>query len=307
MAASRKLDFFALTMNRGLAPRFLFSRRSRWAPFPAAILIPLLFAACHSREVAPQPPRRIVTLAPNVTEMVYAVGEGRRLVGTDDSSDFPPAARSLPKVGGVQPDVERITALRPDLVIGNAAGLPSNLGPALKAVGIPLLIVRNERLRDIAASMRTIGVAIGARGAAAAADAVEQQLRTQQRTRAHPPRIMLAVWTDPLYVAGAGSFADDLFTLAGVRNAVEVGGWPQYPLEVFVAAPPDILLLPNRSVTPAQVSTLLQRSHVSTTVVSVDENVFTRPGPRVAEAAAALNGIADQWEKRPIVRRSPPG
>ena len=172
-------------------------------------------------------------------------------------------------------------------------------------MAIPLLVVRNERLADIASSMRTIGAAIEAPGAQASAALVEQQLEAQRRTRAHPPRILFAVWTDPLYVAGTGSFADDLFTLVGARNAVAVGGWPQYPLENFVASPPDILLVPNRSVTPAQVTALLQRAHVSPMVVAVDENVFTRPGPRVSQAASELNRIVSRWENRTIVRRSP--
>ncbi len=309
MAAKRKRDRLALTRNRGLAPRFLFSGRPLAAPSRLSVIpwiaCALLLSACPAPERAHQKPRRVVSLAPNVTEMVFAVGGGNRLVGTDDSSDFPAAARSLPKVGGVQPDVERITALRPDLVIGNAAGLPPNLGPALKRLGIPLLIVRNERLRDIASSMRTIGAAIEAPGAGPAADEVERQLKAQQRARVHRPRIMLAVWTDPLYVAGSASFADDLFALVGALNAVEAGGWPQYPLEAFVAAPPDILLVPNRSVTPAQVAALVERSGVSTSTVAVDENVFTRPGPRVAQAAEALNRIADQWDQSTIVRRSP--
>ena len=293
--------------NRGLAPRFLFSAQSYPFARVLTILLTCLAAACRPQEVAPRPVRRIVTLAPNVTEMVFAIGEAQRLVGTDDASDEPPAARSLSKVGGVQPDVERITALRPDLVIGNAAGLPPNLHAALQVVGIPLLVVRNERLHDIAASMRAIGRAIAAPGAEAAAASVERQLGVQKRSRSHSPRIMLAVWTDPLYVAGTSSFADDLFQLAGARNAVEVQGWPQFSLEAFVASPPDILLVPNRSVTPAQVTSLLQRAHVAPQVIAVDENVFTRPGPRVAQAAGALNCIIDQWEKLPLVRGSPPG
>lgn len=296
----------SLTKNRGQKPRFLFSRPPHGAPCALLILLTsLTLWSCRPQETQQRTAHRIVTLAPNVTEMLFAIGEGQRLVGTDDASDFPPPVRSLPKVGGVQPDVERITALRPDLVIGNAAGLPPNLGRALRAVGIPLLVVRNERLQDISTSMNAIGAAIGAPAATASAASVDRQLETQRRIRVRAPRIMLAVWTDPLYVAGKGSFADDLFRLTGARNAVEVGGWPQYSLEAFVAAPPDILLVPDRSVSRSQVRALLQRAHVAPLAVAVDENVFTRPGPRVAQAAVALNGVLDRWEKRPVVRGSP--
>jgi ABC-type hemin transport system substrate-binding protein len=83
----------------------------------------------------------------------------------------------------------------------------------------------------------------------------------------------------------------------GAQNAIEVSGWPQYSLEAFAAHPPDLLLYPNRSVTRAAIDALLHRSRAKIEAVAVDENVFTRPGPRVPIAAAALNRILDQWER----------
>jgi len=208
----------------------------------------------------------------------------------------------------VQPDVEKIVALKPDLVIANAAGLHPNVTRAMAAVHVPLIVVRNERLADIAVSMRRIGGALGVPADAAVA-ALERALAAERRTRARAPRVMLAVWTDPLYVAGRETFADDLFKLTGAANAVAVNGWPQYSLESFVAAPPDILVVPDRSVTPAQVDALRRRAGApKLEVVFVDENVFTRPGPRVALAAKQLNRVLDQWEHRPAeeVRGSKP-
>lgn len=205
----------------------------------------------------------------------------------------------------MQPDVEKIVALKPDLVIANAAGLHPNVIRAMAAVHVPLIVVRNERLADIAVSMRRIGGALAVPADAAVA-ALERRLAAERRTRAPSARVMLAVWTDPLYVAGRETFADDLFTLAGATNAVAVKGWPQYSLESFVAAPPDILLVPDRSVTPAQVDALMVRARVpGIVVVYVDENVFTRPGPRVALAAKRLNAILDGWERSASSRRPP--
>jgi iron complex transport system substrate-binding protein len=253
----------------------------------------VLLASCAQPEQrAHRSPHRVVSLAPNVTEIVFALGCGDRVVGTDDYSDA-----NVPKVGGVQPDVEKIVALKPDLVIANAAGFHPNVARAMAAVHVPLLVVRNERLADIGVSMRRIGAALGVSADAAVA-ALDRGLAAQRRTRAVAPRVMLAVWTDPLYVAGRETFTDDLFRLTGATNAVAVNGWPQYSLESFVAAPPDLLLLPNRSVSPAQASALLSRARTpKVTVVSVDESVFTRPGPRVAEAARRLNAILDTWKR----------
>src|SRR5437764_1917972 len=147
-------------------------------------------AACAPAErPAAHLPRRIVSLAPNVTEIVFALGAGDRVVGTDDFSDEPARAKSLPKVGGVQPDVEKIVALKPDLVIANAAGMHPNVSRALAAVHVPLLVVRNERLADIGASMRRIGAALGVSSDAAVA-ALDGALAAQRRTRPPSPRVM---------------------------------------------------------------------------------------------------------------------
>src|SRR2546423_5919212 len=197
--------------------------------------IVLLFACVPHERSATHVPRRIVSLAPNVTEIIFALGCGDRVVGTDDFSDQPAGAKSLPKVGGVQPDVEKIVALKPDLVVANAAGLHPNVARAMAGVHVPLLVVRNERLSDIAASMRRIAGALGV-PSQTAVGTLARALAAERRTRAQPPRVMLAVWTDPLYVAGRETFADDLFNLAGATNAVAVTGWPQYSLESFVAA-----------------------------------------------------------------------
>jgi ABC-type hemin transport system substrate-binding protein len=229
--------------------------------------------------------------------MVFALGSGKAVVGTDDYSDFPPAAKALPKVGGVQPNVERIAALRPDLVIANAAGMHPALHRALDSVHIRTVVVRNERIADVLQSMTRIGGLLGSPNRAAVIGGIRQAIDSQRRARARPPRVMLAVWTEPLYVAGRETFADDLFKLCGAVNAVEVNGWPQYSLETFVAHPPDILIYPNRSVTTQAASALVARSGAAIEAVPVDENVFTRPGPRMAEAARSLNAILDRWEE----------
>src|SRR5258706_6593821 len=148
-----------------------------------------LLAACSAPEPpAKQSPHRIVTLSPNVTEMVIALGAADRIVGTDDFSADAMPTRRLPRVGGLPPNLEKIVAARPDLVIDNAAGLPPTLGRALAAVHIPLLVVTNERLSDISRSMTTIATALGIDSKPAVV-ALNASLARQRRTRPNPRRI----------------------------------------------------------------------------------------------------------------------
>jgi iron complex transport system substrate-binding protein len=257
-------------------------------------LIVLLVLACAQPQQATHEVRRVVTLAPNITEMVFAVGCGEKVVGTDNFSDYPEPVKRLPKVGGVEPDVEKITALHPDLVIASASNVHPSLRRALDAVHLPLRVIRTDRLSDIAPAMTALG---GEVGCGPATVTVATALEQQRRRRAKSPRIMFAVWTNPLYVAGQATFVDDLLTLTGARNAVQSRGWPQYSLEVFAAHPPDLLLYPNRSVTAGALDDLMRRAKTKVEAVAVDENIFTRPGPRLVLAAADLNRILDQWER----------
>ena len=244
---------------------------------------------------------RVVTLAPNLTEIVFASGAGDRIVGTDDFSDHPIDARALPKVGGMQPSLERIAQLQPDLVLASTEGNQPNLAPALAAARIPLFVVRTDRLDQIPDSISRMGALLGSSFGESAASTLRDQLARQRRVRARAPRILFSVWADPLYVGGRETFSDDLIALCGGVNAVAVKGWPQYSQESLLASPPDIVLYPEASVSRAQVERLFAAAPAilrGVTLVAVDENVFTRPGPRVVNAAIRLNEIIDAWEKR---------
>lgn len=237
---------------------------------------------------------RVVTLAPNITEIVYALGAGAKVVGTDDFSNYPEPARNVAKVGGMQPDIERIAALRPDLVLASTEGNHPALAPALGAAGIPLFVIRTDRVDEIAPAIERIGSLLGVASAKTKADELSRQIATQKRVRPRRPRVLFAIWTDPLYVAGTDTFTDDLLALTGADNVVRTGGWPQYSLESLVADPPEMILYPRGALTPAQMDALLARVGTRRPqVVAVDEDVFQRPGPRVVEAAAKLNAIFD--------------
>lgn len=237
---------------------------------------------------------RIVSLAPNVTELLFAIGAGPAVVGTDDYSDFPPRAKRLPKVGSVQADVEKIASLHPDVVVAKSGYHPT-LPAALGAAKLPLFISRTDRLAEIPRAMESLG-RLTAVDAAPAVSRLRGAIEAQRRTRPRKARVMFLVLTQPLYVAGRDTYADDLFALCGAENAVSASGWPQYSLESLATNPPDIVLHPSRTVTRAQVEALLRSvPNAHAEIAAVDEDRFSRPGPRVGAAAAELNAILDAW------------
>jgi iron complex transport system substrate-binding protein len=251
--------------------------------------------------------RRIVTLAPNLTEIVAFLGAGDRIVGTDDASNQPPLVRHLPKVGGVQPNAESIAALAPDVILASSSVSPAVLLRALQPLRIPLFVVRTDRLRDIALTMRSIGAILRIGRGEEMARSFERSLEVERRTRGRRPRILFLVWTRPLFVAGRQTFVDDLFVLVGAENAVpsSVHGWPQYSMEELLSSPPDLVLYPSKSLPRSELEAFFASDPRWSKIpavrekryVGVDEDRFTRPGPRVASAAADLNAVIDTWER----------
>jgi iron complex transport system substrate-binding protein len=253
-----------------------------------------------------RPVARVVTLAPNVTELVAAIGAEHLLVGVDDSSNHPPSVEQLPDVGAATPSIERIVALRPDLVIGRTNGSHPSLAPALEAAGVPLFLVRTEDLADIPNAMSRLGEVLRIEGAAESRARFEEALASQKRERDPRPRVLVVVWPDPLYIAARGNYADDLLELTGAENAVgpDVRGWPQLSIEPLLASSPDLIIHPD-SIDAAMVNALFTRDvrwrNVEAVkkgmIFPVDEDLFFRQGPRLADAARSLNEILDRWER----------
>ena len=257
------------------------------------------------REVqVPERIERVVTLAPNVTELVAAAGALDRIVGVDSESDYPPPVGSLPKVGHLHPSLEAIAALRPDLVIASTSGNPPSLEGSLAALGVPLYVVRTDRLDDIPAAIRSLGKLFGE-----SAEDVAAQL---ERDLAAPPRsgkslqVLLMLWPDPLFVAGRETFVSDLLERAGGTNAVAMSGWPTYSLETLIENPPDLILYPQDAIPPEVIAELREEGSMWNRVPAIrngqlhpiPDDLVLRPGPRVAQGLAAIDTILTSEEKQ---------
>lgn len=276
----------------------------------------LLLAGCHQgavdghratrtvrdgigREVVlPESVRRVVTLAPSATEILFAVGAGPLVVGVDRYSDFPPEVARCERVGAdVDPSLERIVALKPDVVFTATTANNQRTAETLARLGIPVYVSAADHLDEILDDVARIGgvVGRGAPGTALAAalrarlDAVARRVAGAARTRA-----LVVVWAEPLIVAGRGSHVDEMVRAAGGENlAADSGqGYPTYSLERLLARAPEVIVVGSHSdADPAGVL----RARLATVpaarsgrIFPVDGDLVFRPGPRVVDGVELL-------------------
>jgi iron complex transport system substrate-binding protein len=237
---------------------------------------------------------RIVSLAPNLTEMLFFVGAGDKLVGRTSFCDYPPEALEAPVVGGgVDLDLERILEPRPDLVVA-LEGLGGRIPAAvLDRAGIAVYITRVETGEDVVRTVRELGILAGDPGqAAAAADGLAASLAALAG-RACPPRVLMVHGHRPLVAAGPGSWGDEVLRLAGYRNAL--AGTPKsYPvldLEQVVALSPDLVIDTSFAEEAEGMEGFWKQFAArgrAWQVLFLSDPALLRPGPRVALAVALV-------------------
>jgi iron complex transport system substrate-binding protein len=224
------------------------------APSPAAP--PTVPSVAPTREVTdeigrtmriPQSVRRIVSLAPSLTETVYALGLQNELVGDTDYCDFPPDAQHKPKVGGAtNPSIEAIAALHPDLVLVTKSLNRLDTVRALVDLGIPSYATDPHTVRDILLSTQHLANLLGVPETAAAItkDFERRLADTQQRLSGLPQRrVLFVVWTEPLISVGRRTFIADALLHAGAVSIIDSAqDWPQVSLEDVVRRQPEFLV-----------------------------------------------------------------
>ncbi len=198
---------------------------------------------------AGETPKRIVSVAPSMTELLFALGLEDRIVGVTSFCDYPEAARRKPKIGGMSnPSLEAVMALRPDMVVMTVDGNPKEFEERLRSVKIRTYVFRSKRLAEFPRGIRDMGAALGVGGKADfLAGEIEKTLRKYE-TAPHPARkekVLFIIWPEPLIVAGRGSIADDAVTLLG---AVNIAGdsrtpYPKYSIEEVIRRAPDVIFI----------------------------------------------------------------
>lgn len=168
------------------------------------------------------PARRIISLAPHVTENLFAIGAGDLLVGAVEYSDYPAAANQIPRVGGYSLfDVERIAAMKPDLIIGWQSGNPDAQLEQIKSLGIPLYLSQPNRFEDVATELIRFGQLTGRETTAKlTADQFTEKLQRLRDLHARKPkvRVFYQIWSDPLMTIGGNQIISSAITACGGEN-----------------------------------------------------------------------------------------
>lgn len=241
-------------------------------------------------------PQRIISLSPSNTEILFALGLDKRIVGVTTFCNYPPEAQDKEKVGGFSdPSIEKIVSLKPDLVV--AGDLHAKIADELQKLSIPVIVVSPKSIEGTLESIEMVGKATGC---ATEARQVAQSIRSKmdevkakvQQTKDRP-RVYYEVWYNPLVTAGPKTVINDLISLCGGINIADdaATAWPQYSEEMVIAKNPDVIIhsyghgdlqaanLYDRPGGWRQINAVRQ-GHIYT----VNADIVNRPGPRLVQA-----------------------
>ncbi len=247
-------------------------------------------------------------MAPNVTEMLFAIGLKDEIVGVTDFCDYPPAALERPRIGGYyNPNIEAILSLNPDLVVATPDGYSKERVEKLDQAGISVFLVNPQKVDEVLETMLTLGKVTDREDAAeqvvqdlrARVQAVEREVDSiPEEKRA---KVFYEIGQDPLITAGPGNFVDNLIRAAGGINIADdaASDWPQYSVEAVIMKEPDVIITAPH--VPSQESTITQPSIWSKyetipavrngRIYQVDPDILLRAGPRIVDGLEELHRL----------------
>lgn len=242
---------------------------------------------------------RIVSLAPNLTEIVFAVGAGDRLVGRTSYCDYPAEAKSVAEVGDTtRPNLERIIALKPQVVLVSTSSQLEAFTTQLQGQNIEVFVTDPHDLEGVFRNIRQIGEITGQKQQTdlllaklrERTDSVEQAVRPEG-----PVRVFFQLSAEPLYTAGRDAFVTDLMRRAGADSVTAnvPGEWPRYSNESALASNPDAIILPTGGSMGAANANVIEALRKSPAVLQgrvykVNDDHLVRPGPRAVDGLEAM-------------------
>ena len=253
------------------------------------------------RMAIPKDPVRVVSLAPNITEIVYALGQAHRLVGVTTYSDYPAEAASLPKVGSyVHLDLERIVSLAPDLCLAIKDGNPIAAASRLESLGIPVYAADPRDLESVMDTMSRIGKLLQAdKQAEQLVQGMQRRIQAVEDLVAktdHRPGLFFQIGVSPIVSVGTNTFIHELIIRAGARNLAEGDvSYPRFSKEQVLGMMPDIII--TSSMARADVFEKIRADWYqwknlpavkNDRIYFQDSNLFNRPSPRLVDALEIL-------------------
>lgn len=264
-----------------------------------AITVPIIDGL--GREIRIQAlPKRIISLAPSITEMLFALGLGERIVGVTSYCDFPEEAKGIEKVGDtLNPNLERLIALKPDLVVITTASQLERLSEQLSRQGIPVYVVNPQTVREVALSIFGLGMATGtsAQGKKIQDAMLQRIASVEARVESLPkPKVLYVLQAAPLITAGQKTFITDLIRLAGGQSITgdEPMDYPQLSRETAIARAPEVIVAPASHGTELVKEEDLRKDFAVTPalkmnrIVRVNPDWVDRPGPRIVDGLEQL-------------------
>jgi iron complex transport system substrate-binding protein len=252
-----------------------------------------------------QPARRIVSLAPYLTELLFAAGAGDSVVGVSSFSDYPPAARGIRRIGtGAGLDLERIVALQPDLVVAWHSGNPADQVERLRGLGLTVFMSEPRTLEDIGATLSRLGELAATHGQAqSAVHAFRQRLAVLHRRHAGKPPVdvFYQVWDRPLMTVNDDHVISDVIRLCGGRNVfADLDRLaPQIGIEAVLQRDPQVIIAAAGSAGDADSLDHLRRwsgvrAVANSHLYTITGDLLVRHTPRILDGAEQLCGILDQ-------------
>jgi len=261
---------------------------------PLGLLIVWLMLLAAVPAQCGEPSRRIVSLAPSLTELACALGLEQQLVGVTTFCDRPASVKGKPTVGGpANPSLEAVLNLKPDVVLVDEEGIGSKLAARLQKLGIRTVIFRGSRLDKLAAAVRQLGQDLGVpQPANQLAARIEQALKPLKITV--PVRTLFAIWPDPLVAAGPSSMLDDAMKLSGMTNIAgdARSGYPRLSLEAVIRRNPQLVIVGQGEKLAVPMGRMLKHlsslDAVTQSRICMVSDALYRPGPRIPEGIAEL-------------------
>ncbi|HHY39530.1 MAG TPA: cobalamin-binding protein [Clostridia bacterium] len=251
-------------------------------------------------------PSRIISLAPSNTEILYALGQGPKVVGVTSFCNYPPEAREVEKIGDLVPNVEKILTLDPDLVIGIKGH--EEVADRLVQAGIPVLLLDPKNFAQVLEDIRLVSRVVGSpeRGEALCeemsreVEAVRKEVAGSGAGVGKRPSLFVLLDVEGLWTAGPGTFIDELVTMAGGENIAEDAKeqYVQYSVETLISKDPDAIVLtgPNKKDLYDKTALTGLRAIKENKVFEVNPDLVSRPGPRLVEGLKEFARVVESIE-----------